>query len=61
MDTGIIRFYFHDLQGGPLEGSNLMPFCLVILIRVVATQRFVIFTPKIGEDAPILTNIFQMG
>ena len=22
---------------------------------------FFIFTPKIGEDEPILTNIFQMG
>ena len=29
---------------------------------VVATQIFLgIFTPKIGEDEPILTNIFQMG
>ena len=28
---------------------------------VVATQRFFIFTPKIGEDEPILTNIFEMG
>ena len=24
-------------------------------------QIFFIFTPKIGEDEPILTNIFQMG
>ena len=24
-------------------------------------QRFFIFTPKIGEDEPILTHIFQMG
>ena len=28
---------------------------------MVATQRFFIFTPKIGEDEPILTNIFEMG
>jgi len=28
---------------------------------VVATQIFFIFTPKIGEDEPILTNIFQRG
>ena len=28
---------------------------------VVATQTFFIFTPKIGEDEPILTNIFQRG
>jgi len=25
---------------------------------VVATQRIFIFTPKIGEDEPILTSIF---
>ena len=24
-------------------------------------QIFFIFTPKLGEDEPILTNIFQMG
>ena len=24
-------------------------------------QPFFIFTPKIGEDEPILTNVFQMG
>ena len=28
---------------------------------VVATQRFLMFTPKIGEMIPILTNIFQLG
>ena len=28
---------------------------------LVATQTFFFFTPKIGEDEPILTNIFQMG
>ena len=28
---------------------------------VVATQIFFVFTPKIGEDEPILTNIFQRG
>ena len=28
---------------------------------VAATQIFVMFTPKIGEDEPILANIFQMG
>ena len=28
---------------------------------VVATQIFFLFTPKIGEDEPILTNIFQRG
>ena len=28
---------------------------------VVATQIFFIFTPKIGEDEPNLTNIFEMG
>ena len=28
---------------------------------VVATQMFFIFNPKIGEDEPILTHIFQMG
>ena len=28
---------------------------------VVATQTFFIFNPKIGEDEPILTHIFQMG
>ena len=27
----------------------------------MATQIFSIFTPKIGEDEPILTNIFQRG
>ena len=26
---------------------------------VVATQVFIMFTPKIAEDEPILTNIFQ--
>ena len=24
-------------------------------------KHFFIFTPRIGEDEPILTNIFQMG
>ena len=28
---------------------------------MVATQIFWIFTPKFGEDEPILTNIFQIG
>ena len=28
---------------------------------VVATQRFIIFTPKIGEDEPNLTSIFFKG
>ena len=28
---------------------------------VVATQICFFFIPKIGEDEPILTNIFQMG
>ena len=28
---------------------------------MVATQIFFMFTPKIGEDEPILTHIFQMG
>ena len=28
---------------------------------LVATQTFLIFTPKIGEDEPILTHIFQTG
>ena len=28
---------------------------------LVATQRFFIFTPKIGEDEPILTSIFFKG
>ena len=30
-------------------------------IWVVATQIFFIFTLKIGEDEPILTNLFQRG
>ncbi len=30
-------------------------------IWVVVFKIFGIFTPKIGEDEPILTNIFQMG
>ena len=34
---------------------------LTINYQVVATQTFFIFTPKIGEDGPILTNIFQRG
>ena len=29
--------------------------------RVVATQIFFMFTPKIGEDEPILTHIFSKG
>ena len=29
--------------------------------RLVATQIFLIFTPKIGEDEPILTDMFQLG
>ena len=28
---------------------------------VVKLQTFVIFTPKLGEDEPMLTHIFQMG
>jgi len=28
---------------------------------LVATQIFFMFTPKIGEDEPILTKMFQMG
>ena len=28
---------------------------------VVATQVFIIFTPKIAEDEPILTSIFFKG
>ena len=28
---------------------------------MVATQIFFIFTPNLGEDEPILTNIFGMG
>ena len=27
----------------------------------MATQIFFMFNPKIGEDEPILTHIFQMG
>ena len=30
-------------------------------IHIPVFQIFVVFTPKIGEDEPILTNIFQMG
>ena len=29
--------------------------------QVVATQILFSFIPKIGEDEPILTHIFQMG
>ena len=29
--------------------------------KVVATQIFFMFTPKIEEDEPILTHIFQVG
>ena len=32
-----------------------------ILGWVVATQIFVIFMPKLGEDEPILTDIFRWG
>ena len=32
-----------------------------MIYQVVATQIFLIFTPKIGEDEPILASIFQMG
>jgi len=30
----------------------------LIMNEVVATRIFFIFTPKIGEDEPILTSIF---
>ena len=32
----------------------------IMCIWVVATQLFFMFTPKIGEDEPILTSMFQL-
>ena len=45
--------------------GRLNPLCVLVeplvIIWVVATQRFFIFTPKIGEDEPNLTDIFFKG
>ena len=46
-----------SLTGRPSYAS----FRLETHFWVVATQTFFIFTPKIGEDEPNLTNIFQRG
>ena len=49
-----------------LNAGRLLLIChesfgKIIPIWVVATQIFFIFNPKIAEDEPILTHIFQMG
>ena len=53
----------HDSQKclGPIELSwrSRDETHLLMKFWVVATQIFFIITPKIGEDLPILTNIFQ--
>ena len=43
-------FFLVHVSGGPCGLSGI-----VYVIQVVATQRFFMFTPKLGEDEPILT------
>jgi len=59
-----------DLAAGFLPRRRVvLSWCLVIRGApddmkhhgVVTTQIFCIFNPKIGEDEPILTHIFQRG
>ena len=46
---------------GPMGWVKGWGFSPGILIWVVATQRFFIFTPKIGEDSHFDEHIFQRG
>ena len=46
MDFFGVGFFFRDVENS--RWWQLIYFCFI-------------FTPKIGEDEPILTNIFQMG
>ena len=61
------RSEVHQFQEWPdkLSDKALVRFCILDFFDkndwLVATQIFFIFTPKIGGDAPILTNLFQMG
>ena len=40
---------------------QLVIYIYISMHSVVATQIFFIFTPKLGEDEPILTSIFFKG
>ena len=40
------------VSGGPCGLSGIV---YIYIIQVVATQRFFMFAPKLGEDEPILT------
>jgi len=53
---GTVPKSHHDLLGS--RGVHVLR---LFLIWVVATQILFIFTPKIGEDEPILTIIFFKG
>ena len=43
-------------------GDGNLPVISVVFHKLAGgLKHFIIFTPKIWEDEPILTNIFQMG
>ena len=52
----VFRFHYHSQK---VIGS--LGILRLFLIWVVATQILFIFTPKIGEDEPILTIMFFKG
>ena len=62
--TGVL-FFEVFIYGEGLElsdwGEILVDNIVLYIFWVVATQTFFIFTPKIGEDEPILTNIWYMS